>query len=58
MITRSSFSSNLLKKLSSVDASFLEFSFSIEEVKKEIWCSGVPKPRDPDVLFLNFSKKN
>ncbi|GKE23399.1 putative RNA-directed DNA polymerase, partial [Tanacetum coccineum] len=55
-INRPSFSCPLLRKLSDVDASYLESTFSIEEVKESVWnCAGTKAP-GPDGFNFNFIK--
>ncbi|GKC11569.1 putative RNA-directed DNA polymerase [Tanacetum coccineum] len=53
---RPKFSSSLFHRLSPEDASFLDFSFSIDEVKATVWsCSGFKAP-GPDGFNFNFIK--
>ncbi|GJS78726.1 hypothetical protein Tco_0728607 [Tanacetum coccineum] len=53
-LIRPSFSNNLFRKLSEVDAKFLESGFSLEEVKEAVWnCAGSKAP-GPDGYNFNF----
>ncbi|GKA08346.1 putative RNA-directed DNA polymerase [Tanacetum coccineum] len=55
-LIRPSFSNNLFRKLSEVDAKFLESGFSLEEVKEAVWnCAGSKAP-GPDGYNFNFIK--
>lgn len=54
--SRPSFSSIRFKKLSTSDASSLEFPFSPEEIKETVWSCAGEKAPDPDGFTFKFFK--